>query len=127
MKRQIDFSSEPIQTLRFEYDGRNTANNNGDVKRVGIWGSDTPGTEDSWKKIGTEIFTLPTKAGGHATPDVNVIADKPYSYIRFIPESRRDGEMDASIKDKAWWNMSNLYLYKKNEKGEEWAEQQLGR
>ena len=41
---QINMSELPLQSLRFEYDGRNNGNGAGDVKRVGIWGSDNGNT-----------------------------------------------------------------------------------
>lgn len=117
---------EPLQNLRFEYDGRKTANNNGDVTRVGIWGSDT-GADDSWTKIGTEKLSLPTSAGGHSQPDENVMGDKPYKHIRFTPEARRDKDpLNPAVAGSAWWNMSNLYLYKINKHDEAWARKELG-
>ena len=48
---QINMSELPLQSLRFEYDGRNNGNGAGDVKRVGIWGSDNGNT---WTLMGKE-------------------------------------------------------------------------
>lgn len=124
---QFNLKNAPLQTLRFEYDARNnSANNGGDVKRAGIWGSDT-GAEGSFTKIGTETFVLPTEKGGHSVPDKDVSADKPYKYIRFIPEARRNLDpLNPANKDNSWFNMSNIYLYKINYQDEAWAKKELG-
>ena len=80
---QINMSELPLQSLRFEYDGRNNGNGAGDVKRVGIWGSDNNNT---WTLMGKETYTLPGSRGQHVEPNENIKAGKPYKYIRFIPE-----------------------------------------
>ncbi|MCS2901663.1 discoidin domain-containing protein [Bacteroides thetaiotaomicron] len=81
---QINMSELPLQSLRFEYDGRNNGNGAGDVKRVGIWGSDNNNT---WTLMGKETYTLPGSRGQHVEPNENIKAGKPYKYIRFIPGS----------------------------------------
>lgn len=120
---QINMSELPLKTLRFEYDSRNNGTGAGDVKRVGIWGSNNGNT---WTLMGKETYTLPGGRGQHAEPDENVKADKSYKYIRFTPEARRDADPIDPSGGNGWWNMAGIYLYKINEHDEAWARKELG-
>lgn len=120
---QINMSELPLQSLRFEYDGRNNGNGAGDVKRVGIWGSDNNNT---WTLMGKETYTLPGSRGQHVEPNENIKAGKPYKYIRFIPEARRDADPIDPSGGNGWWNMAGIYLYKINDHDEAWARKELG-
>ena len=120
---QIDMSELPLQSLRFEYDGRNNGNGAGDVKRVGIWGSDNG---NNWTLMGKETYTLPGSRGQHVEPNENIISDKSYKYIRFTPEARRDADPIDPSGGNGWWNMADIYLYKINEHDEAWAKKELG-
>lgn len=120
---QIDMSELPLQSLRFEYDGRHNGNGAGDVKRVGIWGSDNGNT---WTLMGKENYTLPGGRGQHAEPNENVKANKSYKYIRFTPEARRDADPIDPSGSNGWWNMADIYLYKINKHDEAWARKELG-
>lgn len=124
---QIDFpEGQAYKTFRFEYDGRDTANNGGDVTKVGIWGSDTGSDDDFWIELGIEQYTMIADTpAAHYDPDVVVKADKAYRHIRFIPMAcRRVDPLDATVTKTAWWNMSNMYLYYMD-KDEDWARSQL--
>ncbi len=120
---QIDMSELPLQSLRFEYDGRHNGNGAGDVKRVGIWGSNNNNT---WTLMGKETYVLPGSRGQHVEPNENIQADKPYKYIRFTPEARRDADPIDPSGTNGWWNMADIYLYKINDHDEAWARKELG-
>lgn len=123
---QVDLKTFSLQKdFCFEYDARNNAaNNGGDVKRADIYGSNTG---DNWIKVGTLTYNMPTTKGGHASVTSNVSANKAYRYIRYIPVARRNQDPLVSTNaDQAWFNMSNLYLYKINEHDEAWAKRILG-
>lgn len=120
---QINMSELPLQSLRFEYDGRHNGNGAGDVKRVGIWGSNNG---NNWTLIGKETYTLPGSRGQHVNPNEDVIGDIPYKYIRFVPEARRDVDPIDPSGSNGWWNMADIYLYKINEHDESWARKELG-
>ena len=120
---QINMSELPLQSLRFEYDGRNNGNGAGDVKRVGIWGSDNGNT---WTLMGKETYTLPGSRGQHVEPNENIKVGKPYKYIRFTPEARRDVDPIDPSGGNGWWNMAGIYLYKINDHDEAWARKELG-
>lgn len=115
--------NKPLQELRFEYDARqNGVNNPGDVKTATIYGS-TDG--EHFESMGIEKFNLPTTSGGHATAKNNVKGKQAYDYIRFTPTARRSLDpLDYTVADKAWWNMSEIYLYRIRH-DEAWAEEQL--
>ena len=120
---QINMSELPLQSLRFEYDARNNGNGAGDVKRVGIWGSDNGNT---WTLMGKETYTLPGSRGQHVEPNENIKVGKPYKYIRFTPEARRDADPIDPSGGNGWWNMAGIYLYKINDHDEAWARKELG-
>ena len=49
-----------------------------------------------------------------------------YNYIRFTPTARRDKDpLDYTVAGSAWWNMSEIYLYRIRH-DEAWAREQLG-
>lgn len=116
--------NKPLQGLRFEYDARQTGiNNGGDVTIATIYGS-TNG--EYFESMGTEEFNLPTSNGGHATAKNNVNGKQAYNYIRFTPTARRDKDpLDYTVAGSAWWNMSEIYLYRIRH-DEAWAREQLG-
>lgn len=120
---QINMSELPLQSLRIEYDGRHNGNGSGDVKRAGIWGSDNNST---WTLMGKETYTLPGGRGQHAEPTENIKTNKPYKYIRFTPEARRDADPIDPSGTNGWWNMADIYLYKINDHDEAWAKKELG-
>lgn len=103
---------QPLQFLRFEYDGR-MGNNSGDVKRAGIWVSETGEDDDSdWSKAATITFSLRNETGGHYVQNEGVTdLGKPYRFIRFIPEARRSADPIPISQTNSWWNMANLYIY----------------
>ena len=73
-----------------------------------------------------EEFNLPTTNGGHATAKNNVSGKQAYNYIRFTPTARRDKDpLDYTVAGSAWWNMSEIYLYRIRH-DEAWAREQLG-
>lgn len=114
----------PLKELRFEYDARqNGVNNGGDVKSAIIYGSMNG---EYFESMGSEEFNLPTTNGGHATAKNNVSGKQAYNYIRFTPTARRNLDpLDYTNNDKAWWNMSEIYLYRIRH-DEAWAKEQLG-
>lgn len=116
--------NKPLKDLRFEYDARQSGvNNGGDVKAATIYGS-TNG--EYFETMGNEEFNLPTTNGGHATAKNNVSGKQAYNYIRFTPTARRNQDpLDYTNNDKAWWNMSEMYLYRIRH-DEAWAKGQLG-
>lgn len=119
--------TQPLQNLRFEYDSRRNGDGGGDVKRAGIWGTNNANDNDSWEKMGTLTFNMPTSLGGHATPTGNVEGRQAYKYIRFIPEARRSKDpLVATNKNDSWWNMAKMYLYRVRH-DEAWAQEQLGK
>lgn len=120
---QIDMSELPLQSLRVEYDGRLDSNGAGDVKRAGIWGSDN---NQTWTLMGTQTYVLPNGRGQHVEPNENIKADKPYKYIRFTPEARRNADPIDPSGANGWWNMADIYLYKINDHDEAWARKELG-
>lgn len=103
--------NEPLRFLRFEYDGRNNANS-GDPTRVGIWVSETGGNGDEgWTKASTITFTLRSGNGNHYVANEVANLGKPYKYIRFIPEARRNADPINSSGTNGWWYASNFFLY----------------
>lgn len=116
--------NKPLKDLCFEYNARQSGlNNGGDVKTATIYGS-TNG--EYFESMGSEEFNLPTTNGGHATAKNNVSGKQAYSYIRFTPTARRDQDpLDYTNSSKAWWNMSEIYLYRIRH-DEAWAREQLG-
>ena len=116
--------NKPLKDLRFEYDARQSGiNNGGDVKTAIIYGS-TNG--EYFETMGSEEFNLPTTNGGHATAKNNVSGRQAYNYIRFTPTARRDKDpLDYTVAGSAWWNMSEMYLYRIRH-DEAWAKEQLG-
>lgn len=49
-----------------------------------------------------------------------------YNYIRFTPTARRNKDpLDYTVAGSAWWNMSEIYLYRIRH-DEAWAREQLG-
>lgn len=103
--------NEPLQFLRFEYDSRNSGSGDGDVTRVGIWVSETGANDDAaWEKASTVYFPLPRGRGQRTSANVAVL-DKPYKYIRFTPEARRNANPINPSGNNGWWNMANLYLF----------------
>ena len=64
--------------------------------------------------------------GGHATAKNNVSGKQAYNYIRFTPTARRDKDpLNYTVAGSAWWNMSEIYLYRIRH-DEAWAREQLG-
>ena len=76
--------------------------------------------------MGKETYTLPGSRGQHVEPNENIKAGKPYKYIRFIPEARRDADPIDPSGGNGWWNMAGIYLYKINDYDEAWARKELG-
>ncbi len=107
---QINLSA-PLRFLRFEYDGRSNGNN-GDPTRVGIWVSET-GTagDEGWTKATTITFTLRAGNGNHYVANEVANLGKPYKYIRFTPEARRNADPINSSGTNGWWYASNFFLY----------------
>lgn len=124
---QIKLNS-PLQELYFEYNARihgsaTIINNPGDVKTARIEGSQD-GTY--WETMGIEEFNLPTTRGGLATGKNTVVGKEAYKYIRFIPTAtRQDPILNHTDANHAWWNMSEIQLYRIRH-DENWAKEQLG-
>ena len=116
--------SKPLKDLCFEYDARQSGvNNGGDVKAATIYGSMNG---EFFESMGSEEFNLPTTNGGHATAKNNVNGKQAYNYIRFTPTARRDKDpLNYTVAGSAWWNMSEIYLYRIRH-DEAWAREQLG-
>ena len=116
--------NKPLKDLCFEYDARQSRVNNGDdVKAATIYGSMNG---EFFESMGNEEFNLPTTNGGHATAKNNVSGKQAYNYIRFTPTARRDKDpLDYTVAGSAWWNMSEIYLYRIRH-DEAWAREQLG-
>lgn len=116
--------SKPLKDLCFEYDARQSGvNNGGDVKAATIYGSMNG---EFFESMGSEEFNLPTTNGGHATAKNNVSGKQAYNYIRFAPTARRDKDpLNYTVAGSAWWNMSEIYLYRIRH-DEAWAREQLG-
>lgn len=116
--------NKPLKDLCFEYDARQSGvNNGGDVKAATIYGSMNG---EFFESMGNEEFNLPTTNGGHATAKNNVSGKQAYNYIRFTPTARRDKDpLDYTVAGSAWWNMSEIYLYRIRH-DEAWAREQLG-
>lgn len=119
---------KPLQNLRFEYHSRRNSGS-GDVKRANIYGSNNASDPDSWEIMGTETYTplpTPVKEGNHIAPNENISGRQAYRYIRFTPTATRQNDpLVASDKNKAWWNMAKIYLYRIRH-DEAWAKEQLG-
>ena len=115
--------NKPLKDLCFEYDARQSGvNNGGDVKAATIYGSMNG---EFFESMGNEEFNLPTTNGGHATAKNNVSGKQAYNYIRFTPTARRDKDpLDYTVAGSAWWNMSEIYLYRIRH-DEAWAREQL--
>ena len=116
--------NKPLKDLCFEYDARQSGvNNGGDVKAATIYGSMNG---EFFESMGNEEFNLPTTNGGHATAKNNVSGKQAYNYIRFTPTARRDKDpLNYTVAGSAWWNMSEIYLYRIRH-DEAWAREQLG-
>ena len=92
----------------------------------GWYGGTTDMNGEFFESMGNEEFNLPTTNGGHATAKNNVSGKQAYNYIRFTPTARRDKDpLDYTVAGSAWWNMSEIYLYRIRH-DEAWARAQLG-
>lgn len=103
---------EPKRFLKFEYVSRNGGDGGGDVKRAGIWVSNTgTNNEADWEKAATITFNLPTGRGMRTSANETANLNGEYKYIRFIPEARRSADPINSSGTNGWWNMADMYLY----------------
>ncbi len=103
---------QPLQLLRFAYVSRDGGNGDGDVKRAGIWVSETGADNDAeWKKAATITFNLPGGRGVRTEANQTANLENGYKFIRFIPEARRNADPIDSSGTNGWWNMADLFLY----------------
>lgn len=109
---QIDLD-DPVTLFSIEYTGRNGGGSAGDVKRAGIWVSETGNDIDSeWTKAAVVTYDMTTPKNSHFKMREGVIVlDKGYKHIRFIPEARRDADPIDPTGTKGYWNMADIYLY----------------
>lgn len=104
--------TEPLRFIRIDYHGRNGGNGAGDVKRAGIWVSETGGDNDSeWAKAATITYDMILNQRGALYVAQNIAnLGKPYKYIRFIPEARRNADPIDPSGANGWWNMADMFL-----------------
>lgn len=109
---QIDLD-EPLSFIAVEYHGRGGGNAPGDVKRAGIWVSETGNNVDSeWTKVTSVTYDMDTpKNELYKMNEQVVYLEGEYKHIRFVPEARRNADPIDSSGTVGWWNMSNFYLY----------------
>lgn len=109
---QIDLD-EPLSFIAVEYHGRGGGNAPGDVKRAGIWVSETGNNVDSeWTKVTSVTYDMDTpKNELYKMNEQVVYLEGEYKHIRFVPEARRNADPIDSSGKVGWWNMSNFYLY----------------
>lgn len=109
---QIEFD-EPLEFIAIEYHGRGGGNAPGDVKRAGIWVSETGGDDDSeWTKAATVTYDMNTTVNTRYKMN-EVVAELggEYKYIRFIPEARRNADPLDPSGGNGWFNMSDMFVY----------------
>lgn len=103
----------PLTFIAIEYRGRGGGNAPGDVKRAGIWVSNTGNDVDSeWTKATTVTYNMSTPVNTRYKMNEQIAyLGAPYKYIRFVPEARRNADPIVSTGTVGWWNMADMYVY----------------
>lgn len=109
---QIDLD-EPVKLFSIEYTGRGGGGMGGDVKRAGIWVSETGNDIDSeWTKAAVVTYDLSIPKDQHYKINEGVIMlEKEYKHIRFIPEARRNADPIDPSGTQGFWYASGIFLY----------------
>lgn len=109
---QIDLD-EPIIFLAIEYHGRGGGGMAGDVKRAGIWVSETGNDVDSeWTKAGVITFDLTAEKNERFKMNEQVLyLEREYKHIRYIPEARRNADPIDPSGSNGWWYAADMFFY----------------
>lgn len=125
---QFNLESSPCSSeFYFDYMGRGNGDGGGDVKKADIYGS-TSGVDndDAWEKIGEITYELPAGRGQQGKAKNHLKPNKTYTYLRFIPTSRRNKETFSGKGTSGdWFNMSEIRLYQVHD--EAWAEKNINK
>lgn len=104
---------EPLAFIAIEYHGRSGGNQPGDVKRAGIWVSETGVDNDSeWIKAATVTYDMnnPVNTRYKMNEQIAYLGGA-YKYIRFTPEARRNADPIDPSGSVGWWNMADMFVY----------------
>lgn len=114
---QIELDRKSSKEFYFDYDGR-SGNDQGDVKRVRIYGSNSGVDNDAaWTDLGVITYDM---KGDRGKATNHIKASQGYKYLRYVPEARRSSDPLDSSGTNGWWNMSELKYYEVHD--EEWVQ-----
>lgn len=119
--------NEGIYLHHIEYNARHNGNGDGDVKRADILVADVShAPKNAWSKLATIDFPLPSGRGARTVSATLPKSSSQKLYFRFTPTARRNADpIPVGTASNSWFNMADIFIFKYNPKGEEWARQQM--